>query len=187
MASSGPMGCNSSRKRSWSAKSSASLSYRCGLQISTSWESRPCFRAFILEAARPLGVLGPVDFWALARLAAMRSSEVVFNIISNGYGFWVCGFELRAFGMEIVLQLEGRVTRVPICFSAKDRRISAIGSPERVVPTFPERGALLRVNKVDSQSNAAADLYSPSHPPTLTPRVGQPWGEAAFRLRAESP
>src|SRR5215218_10386278 len=72
------------------------------------------------------------------------------------------------------------VTRVPICFRAIDMRISAIASPERVVSSdaFPERGALLLVNTIDTQSNTAAGLYSPSHLPTLTPRVGQPWGEA---------
>src|SRR5213595_479006 len=29
-------------------------------------------------------------------------------------------------------------------------------------------------------------IWNRSHPPTLAPGVGQPWGEAAFRLRASA-
>ena len=34
------------------------------------WEASPCLREFSLVAALPSGVMGPVECWALRRLAA---------------------------------------------------------------------------------------------------------------------
>src|SRR5271157_1455841 len=41
----------------------------------------PCFTAFMRETARPSGVRGPVDSWALRRLAAIWAREGVLLII----------------------------------------------------------------------------------------------------------
>src|SRR5687767_3489115 len=103
----------------------------------------PCFTAFNLEAARPSRVLGPVDFWALARLAARRSSEVVFIIISNGYGFRVCGFAFRVGGTSYTS---------PQLFRAKNGMDPAIKFPERDVPNVPGALSIARTRPTRRQS-----------------------------------
>jgi hypothetical protein len=45
--------------------------------------AKPCRQAFAAERSFPAGVLGPVLFWALARLAARRASEIGFLVWSD--------------------------------------------------------------------------------------------------------
>jgi hypothetical protein len=42
---------------------------------------KPCFRAFWAERALPSGVRGPVERWALARLAARRRGEAGLRVL----------------------------------------------------------------------------------------------------------
>ena len=53
------------------------MSNSCWSSPGSRWaaEVKPCLRALREARALPSGVLGPVDFWALARLAASRASE----------------------------------------------------------------------------------------------------------------
>ena len=70
---------------------------------------RPCFRALARERSLPSGVLGPVDFRALARLASIF--------------FWLaamCGATSRAV-------LTG--TDDPICVGREDHALFSPGDP----------------------------------------------------------
>jgi len=49
-------------------------------------EKMPCLRAFILEALQPSPVLGPVDFRALAWLAAICSDDTFVFITGDHTG-----------------------------------------------------------------------------------------------------
>jgi hypothetical protein len=53
------------------------------------WVSMPWVTALRAERRLPAGVRGPVERWALRRLAAMRASEVgmVGLLVCRGYGY----------------------------------------------------------------------------------------------------
>src|SRR6266508_1964379 len=58
----------------------------------------PCFRAFLETFFFPAGVRGPVDFWALARLAARRLGEIGGLRFEFGGLRWELRFAICAWG-----------------------------------------------------------------------------------------
>src|SRR5437762_7730411 len=68
-------GCNCSHKlANWSAKASLASE-----PMTRFLDKIPCFTAFQRLWFLPADVFGPVDFWALSRLAATFAGEVAFD------------------------------------------------------------------------------------------------------------